>query len=379
MNILHICNGYVGSKVHSNLYQRLDEWGVSQTVFTCIYRQEEEDKNRFEGNHTKFVYANILRSFYRPFYHIKKWVITYFIEKRLDVNNYDCIHATTLFTDGAQAYVFHKKYGIPYLVAVRNTDMSFFLNKAPYAWPLGRKILLNAAKIVFISKSMMDAFENHKVIAPIADKIRDRFVLCPNGIDSFWLENISHKPKNGKNLLYVGDFSANKNVGKLIDAVIDLSRESGLEDIHLTLVGGGKSVNGMKGNDAESLVLSRINSQSERISFLGKIYEKPKLMEVFRNCDLFVMVSIHETFGLVYLEALSQNLPVIYTKGQGIDGLFEPTVGEGVDPLSVESIKRAIRRIVKNQQAYGNAGVDFSCFDWTHIAKKYIDFYQSIS
>lgn len=379
MNILHICNDFVGSAVHTNLYRELDVLGVSQTIFTCVYKNDEVDKNRFSAAHTQFVYANILRSFYRPFYHIKKRVMTFFLEKKVDVKNFDCIHATTLFTNGAQAYEMHKKYGTPYVVAVRNTDMSLFLNKAPYAWSIGRKILLNASKIVFISKAMMEAFENHKVISPIADRIRDKFCLCPNGIDSYWLENISHVPKTGKNLLYVGDFGANKNVGRVIDAVLELAEEPGFEGIHLTLVGGGKSINGLKANDAEALVMDRIEANPERISFLGKIYEKPRLRSVFSDCDLFVMASIHETFGLVYVEALSQNLPVVYTKGQGIDGLFGPCAGVGVNPLSVKSIKDAIRYVLKNQQAYSNAGIDFSDFDWTKIAKNYIKLYRSIS
>ena len=138
-------------------------------------------------------------------------------------------------------------------------------------------------------------------------------------------------------------------------------------------------MNSIKKNDAEQSILQEIELRPNRISFLGKIFDKDKLREVFADSDLFVMASIHETFGLVYVEALSQNLPVVYTKGQGIDGLFDSSVGEGVDPLSVESIKDAIRRILTNPQSYSNASVDFSDFDWTNIAKRYIDLYQSLS
>lgn len=379
MNILHICNGYVGSKVHTNLYRRLDELGISQTIFTCVYKQDEVGKNQFSSDNTRFVYANILRSFYRPFYHIKKRVITYFLERKVDVKAFDCIHATTLFTDGAQAYELHRKYGKPYIVAVRNTDMSSFLNRAPHTWALGKRILKEASAIVFISKAMMESFSRHKVIMPILEQIKDKFFLCPNGIDTFWLEHISHDERKGKNLLYVGDFSANKNVGRVINAVLELGNEPEYRDIHLTLVGGGKSVNSIKKNDAEQSILQEIELRPNKISFLGKIFDKDKLREVFADSDLFVMASIHETFGLVYVEALSQNLPVVYTKGQGIDGLFDSSVGEGVDPLSVESIKDAIRRILANPQSYSNASVDFSDFDWTNIAKRYIDLYQSLS
>lgn len=34
------------------------------------------------------------------------------------------------------------------------------------------------------------------------------------------------------------------------------------------------------------------------------------------------MPSHKETFGLVYAEAMSQGLPIIYTKNQGFDGQF---------------------------------------------------------
>ena len=73
-----------------------------------------------------------------------------------------------------------------------------------------------------------------------------------------------------------------------------------------------------------------------------------ELAKVMRQCAVFAMPSIYETFGLVYLEALSQNLPVIYTRGQGIDGLFDNTVGIGTDPKSVEEICFSIKSILEN-------------------------------
>ena len=39
---------------------------------------------------------------------------------------------------------------------------------------------------------------------------------------------------------------------------------------------------------------------------------------IYRENDIYVMPSIIETFGLVYAEAMSQGLPVIYTRGQGL-------------------------------------------------------------
>lgn len=39
MKILHICNGFAGSKVHSNLSKYLDSIGVEQVIY-CPVREE---------------------------------------------------------------------------------------------------------------------------------------------------------------------------------------------------------------------------------------------------------------------------------------------------------------------------------------------------
>lgn len=378
MRVLHICNGFVGSKVHTNLFRKLDEKGVKQTIFTCVYNRAEVGRNQFPATNTSFVYANILRQYYRPFYHLKKWITTRSLINKIDAKSYDCVHATTLFTDGAQAYELFKRFGIPYVVALRNTDVNFFLVKAPYTWSLGKKILRNASKIVFISKALMESFSRNPVIAPIVGEIEEKFLLCPNGIDDYWLQNISRVPKKGHHLLYVGDFSANKNVLRVIRAVNILGNKPEFSDIHLSLVGGGNSKNAIKRNDDGNDIDKAIEGSNGRIEFLGKIYDKEKLRRVYSACDLFVMPSIHETFGLVYVEALSQNLPVIYTRGQGIDGLFSASVGESADALSVESIVEAIQMVLSAPEKYSNESVPFSCFDWDKIADKYIAVYSSL-
>lgn len=90
--------------------------------------------------------------------------------------------------------------------------------------------------------------------------------------------------------------------------------------------------------------------------------------------DLFVMPSHSETFGLVYLEALSQGLPVLYTKGQGIDGVFTASVGEAVNSRSVSSIGDGIKKIIQKYDSYKSID-DMSGYSWFSIAKKYKQIY----
>ena len=85
------------------------------------------------------------------------------------------------------------------------------------------------------------------------------------------------------------------------------------------------------------------------------------------------MPSLRETFGTVYIEALSQGLPVIYTKGQGIDGYFDQGLtGFACDPMNVHEIKEAILQIMGNYQTTSQAcALAAQDFQWHVIANQY--------
>ena len=90
------------------------------------------------------------------------------------------------------------------------------------------------------------------------------------------------------------------------------------------------------------------------------------------------MISHSETFGLVYIEALSQGLPVLYTKGQGIDGVFQEKVGEAVVSTDEHDIYKGLRKIIENYTSYQIEKLGLHRFSWQNIAKSYIDIYSQI-
>lgn len=375
MNILHICNDFAGSKVHVNLTRVLDEMDVPQTVYCPVREERLLGKNQFEGKHIRFVYSFCIRSWYKFVYHYKAYKLYKDMREKVNLGEVDFIHAHTLFSDGVLAYKAHKEYGVKYAVAVRNTDLNDYIRLMKHTYSTGRKILLNAEKVYFISAGIKKQFEESKFVRPILDHVKDKFVLQPNGIDDYWHQHISHEERTGHDVLYVGDFSANKNVVRLAEAVLELRKEKGFEDVRLIIV-GGEVKGGARKNDGKTQQM--IDDNPEAIKALGKIYDKDKLAEVMHSCAMFAMPSIFETFGLVYLEALSQNLPVLFTKGQGIDGMFDDTVGESVNPHSVDNIKNALKTILGNPNVYGNQHVDFNMFDWKLIADKYRTDYINI-
>ncbi len=373
MHILHISSDFIGTKVHLNLYKRLAEQSIKQTIYCPIRNVNFMGGNAFSANGTDIVYDFVIKPFHRFFYHMKRHDVFRSLQNKVDLKSIDICHAVTLLTDGGQAYKIYKKYGIPYIVAVRNTDINGFMDKAPHTWLAARKILKNAEKIVFVSQAMLDKFSTHRAITPILSDIKDKISLIPNGIDDYFIDHVVKKAQNNvsNKVLYVGDFSYNKNVSRLCEAIVGLSKEDEFHDIKLTLVGG-------VGRKADDIVHEWIKNHPDIINYIGPVFEKDKLCELFKSHGVFSMASLHETFGLVYVEALSQNLPVIYTKGQAIDGMFPPNIGVAVNPLSVGEIKEAIKVVLLNKEKYSNDGIDFEMFRWDSITQKYIDIYHGI-
>lgn len=373
MKVLQISNDFGGSKVHSNLIKRLDELGLEQIVYCPVRDKNLIGNNQFDGGHISFVYSHIIKSWYKFVYYYKRRILYKDLKKKVNLSSVDLIHAATLYADGGLAYKAYKEYGIPYVVAVRATDIYKFGHLQPHTWPTGRKILKNASKVYFISKAPKQEFESLRLVSPILDEVKDKFILRPNGVEDFWHNHVHNESHNGHKILYIGNFHPYKNVIRILKAVNLLREEEGFNDVQLTIIGGGKD----KNDKVKKLVLE----QKEFVHYLGPIYDKEKLAEIMNQHSIFVMPSIHETFGLVYIESLSQNLPVIFSKGQGIDGLFDEMnnpVGLSVNCFSVEDIKNAIKTILINPNKYSNKQVDFNLFDWNRIAEKYFNDYKEI-
>ena len=92
------------------------------------------------------------------------------------------------------------------------------------------------------------------------------------------------------------------------------------------------------------------------------------------------MPSFKESFGLVYAEALSQGLPVIYSINEGFDKNFEEGyVGYHTNPLSVTDIADKMELLINNFESIQKNCIKASRnYRWDEISKKILDLYQSI-
>ena len=142
-----------------------------------------------------------------------------------------------------------------------------------------------------------------------------------------------------------------------------------------------------KGIKSTLTVIGKIVDQSEflkikddsRITYLPAM-PKEQLIEQYRKHDIFVMPSFTESFGLVYAEALSQGLPVVYSKGQGFDGQFEEgDVGYNCVARDANDVANSIKKIIL--QFDGIFGKKFKIvkkFFWDSICKQYTQIYNNL-
>lgn len=373
MKILHIASQYNGSKVYERLTNSIDNIaGNYQYIY--IPTRKEIDKKENKGNIS--YYDNVTyNSIDRILYYSRLIKTSSSIEKDIEIKKMDVIHAHTLFADGGVAYRLNKKYHVPYIVAIRSTDVREYIKKMPHAKLYMNKILKNASKIVFISPSLKKELGEH-LDNNTKEMVENKTVILPNGIDNYWHDNYNIakeyiKKRNEINFIQVSELDLNKNLYASID-VIKCLNQNGIS-AKLTVIGTGREEERYKDYVKES-------NMEKNILFVGYIKEKEKLKELYRKNDIFIMLSKRETFGLVYIEAMSQGLPIIYTRGTGIDKYFnDGEVGYSLSIDKTNEIMQVIPKILKNYKEMSFRCVEQSKnFKWHDIAEKYEKIYKEI-
>lgn len=370
IKILHINSYYYSSSVHQQLQLFLHDHNIESSTYAPVSKGYVGRNECAFGCEDYVKKSECYNKVDRYFFHIKHQKILNDILRHYDAKNFHCIHAHSLFSNGYVARQLKMRWSIPYIVAVRDTDINVFFKRMLHLRKLGRQILQDASKIVFLSIGARDNVLDNYVPSELRNSLLAKSIIIPNGIDDFWLQN-KFLPKNIKKrksirLLHVGAISKRKNLLNTAKAV-EILVEKG-HDVQYTVVG--------------KIMNEKVFKKIQAKSFVK--YHPPKnkeeLLEIYRENDIFVMPSITETFGLVYPEAMSQGLPVIYTKDQGFDGQFnEGEVGYPVFCNDPYDIAEQIENIMGNYN-----GISKKCivcvdrFNWADIAKVYIEQYDAV-
>lgn len=364
MHILQLANGYLGNQLYKNLFSVQEKMDIQNTVYVPIRNGHDIPTNEPDNVIISPCFSQLDRIlFFRKQQRILKDL------EKLNLSQCDLIHAHTVFSGGYSALQLHKRYGLPYLVAVRNTDVNVFFKYMVHLRKLGVDIMRNAEKIVFLSSVYQEKVLQTYIPVKYREVIKEKSVVIPNGIAPLFLNNKAENKSLSKNgvvrLIYVGEVSANKNLEETIQAA-ELLRKQGTE-VTLTAVG--------------KITDDKYTSLIKETPFLTHYDRCPQeeVIKHLRGADIFVMPSHTETFGLVYAEAMSQGLPVLYTRGQGFDGHFpDGTVGYAVSDTDPKELAEKILQVVSHYDELSTNCIQLvDKFTWESIAEQYSEIYLS--
>jgi glycosyltransferase involved in cell wall biosynthesis len=230
-------------------------------------------------------------------------------------------------------------FGVKYIVLTHGIDV----------WKIKKRLRIIALRkahfIITVSK-----FTAGKIIGQIPEAKNkiiivhdtvDGNIFYPMPKDEALIER--YKLKEKKVILTVCRLNPEerrKGYDKVIEAMPEILKE--IQNAVYLLVG--------QGND-----LSRLKEKVEKMGLSDKVLftefipaeELPKL---YNLCDVFVMPSKKEGFGIVYIEALACGKPVIVSsKDAGKEVIMDGSLGGIVNPDSLGSISSEVIRFLRKE------------------------------
>lgn len=361
MSILHICCNYAGTTVFRDLFTYLERAGVKQRVY--VPEKHPHDMGKYAEAPFPVTYSLIVRAWDRALYYTKARRAVLDIREKMDLSDAALVHAHTLFTDGAMAY----RLGLPYVVSVRFTDIEYFYRYMPHLRAYAEKILRAARRVVFLSPAAKEKVLSRYVKERAA--IEEKCVVIPNGIDAAWLDGQTHSaPQDEIRIGFSGKLTARKQPLRALEAAAAYAKESGRQ-VRFLAAGDGELRKRLLGAP-----------QAELLDYRGRLNGMDAMKQFYRECDVLLVPSTAETFGLCYLEAMSQGTPVLYTQGQGFDGQFsEGDAGFHVDASDVHDMARRIGDCLKDYEARSARCVALSReLEWSGVAARVKKLYREV-
>ncbi len=289
------------------------------------------------------------------FFILGLWKATILVRKK----KYDVINTHFAIPSGLIGLIISKFFKIPHIPTIIGADIYDPTRSYPwYIRALVRKmiaiLLKHADDVVAISG---DTKKRAVQLYGIDRKIN---IIC-YGIPEIAIPKAQRLHYNLKEsdfaIISIGRLVKRKGYQYLFEAIYRLKNSS----IKLLIIG--------EGEEKEKLEILanelRINSQ---IIFLGFVSEEEK-NRYLSLADIFVLPSLHEGQGIVFLEAMYFGLPIITTDNGGqTDFLKENITGFLVPVKNVEKLAEKIRLLLTNEELRKNIS-DFN----REYAKEFCD------
>ena len=231
----------------------------------------------------------------------------------------DVVHTHTWYVSMA-GFLAKKLYGVPFVLTTHSLEPlrawkaeQLGSGYAMSSW-MERTAILDADAVIAVSNgTRQDILRAYPDIAP------ERVHVIYNGID---LDEYQRKAstsalqKHGIDpsapyILFVGRITRQKGVTHLVDAIRYLPPNT-----QVVLCAGAPDTPEIAAEMREKVEQAR--SHNPRIIWIEKMLPKPETIELYSHARIFCCPSVYEPFGIINLEAMACEAPVVASATGGI-------------------------------------------------------------
>ena len=218
-----------------------------------------------------------------------------------------------------------------------------------------------------LSPKLIDGLEyvakNADAFICVSNKLREKVIqltnikntihVIPNMIDSRF--KYSRHGLNDKFVFVsVCILTARKRVKELVKAFCKAYDEN--DDVELIIGGDGP--------EREKIAaIIKENKRESQISMVGRL-DRDGTVDLYKKADCFALVSAHETFGIVWREAMATGLPIITSNHEGWSSDdWSDDFGIMVPVDDENSLINALRDIKNNYDSYDGNKISSYCLE----------------
>lgn len=252
-------------------------------------------------------------------------------------------HAHYAFPTGLLSYIGKKVFNIPYVVTVHGGDIDKMAKKNAHIKKMTMRILVDAERVIAVGERLKNDVINDFNVP------KTRVEVVSMGVDTSVFKSYGQAEArkslgiaaDEKVLLFVGNVIREKGVRELIEAYGEVKENYPISSLYIF----GSQRNEMFMNELKSLVKAE---QLTDVYFKRPVAQQD-LAKWMSAADLLALPSYHEGFGLVALEAMATDTPVVGADVGGLTYLLKDGAGILVEPKDSRSLAKGIEKSLRQE------------------------------
>ena len=247
----------------------------------------------------------------------------------------DVIHAHVSYPAGYIASLMAAEHRVPYVLTEHMSPFPFpvHLRGGKPRWEIAQAFERAAATIA-VSPALADRIASFGFRRPI---------VVPNLVDERRFR--AGGRHTGKVVFFtLGGLTEQKGIVDLLQAIARWNPSAA--DVEFCIGGDGP------GRREYTELATRLGI-ADRVKWLGTVSREQAPL-LFQECDVFVLPSKHETFGVVYAEAIASGKPVIATRCGGAEFIVNEGNGVLVNVGDIGGLANAMQSMARLHRSYSS-------------------------